>query len=337
MKPVFYSLFMFFMALGMGYAFEKSVPKDLHIDNSSKIYGATVPTTFELYAFAPDMLIGWNTALYDTEKKYIPEKYKKLPILGGWYGSGNFPNKETLLSRKIDAAFSLGSYKLFNNKIKEFMNDIKIPCVVLSPKSLKEYAVLYKELGVVLNREERGAELAKYVEKSLKTASDITKRVKKKKRVYVALQDNGLTTQCPADYDNDILAIAGGINVHKCISDKSVREQVNMEQILTYNPDMILVDKKEFFKTIKTDKKWRKIPAVQNGNVILVPREPFSWLEKQTVMRFLAVQYIAAKLYPEYSNLDLQKEARSYLKLFLDYDMTDEEANLFINPEKTVK
>ena len=48
------------------------------------IYCATPPSTFTLYAFAPELLAGWNTPLRDYEKKFM-EKTKAYPWLRQGY------------------------------------------------------------------------------------------------------------------------------------------------------------------------------------------------------------------------------------------------------------
>ena len=47
-----------------------------------------------------------------------------------------------------------------------------------------------------------------------------------------------------------------------------------MEQVTTWNPDLIIVDDPGFYKTIYNDTLWLSINAVKNHRVYLVPPVP---------------------------------------------------------------
>lgn len=331
-RVLFLNIFILFSAVS-GYTFEVSIPKDLKLDNKSKVMGATVPTTFMLYSFDADIIAGWNTPLYSHEKKYIPEKYKKLDVLGGWYGNGSYPHKEVLLSKKIDAAFAVVSdnskTKKEIMKMQEYMASINIPFVSIQGTSINDDIKIYEILGKMFHNEKRSDEINSYITKSIENTKKITDKVKNKKRVYLALGENGLKTRCV-----NSLILAGAEYVHKC---SVFDETISIEQLLIYNPDIIVIGKKAAYEYIKKDKKWAKIKAVKNNNILFVPEEPFSWVEKKTVMEYFVIQYLAAKLYPEYADIDLHSELMEHIKLFFHYDLTYDMAERLINYEKYYK
>lgn len=331
-RILFLSIFILCFAFS-GYSFEASIPKDLKFDNKSKVMGATVPATFMLYSFDADIIAGWNTPLYSHEKKYIPEKYQKLDILGGWYGNGSYPHKEVLLSKKIDAAFAIASDSSKNKKniekMREYMASINIPFISIQGSSINDDVKIYSLLGKIFNNEKRSDEINKYITKSIENTKKITDKVKNKKRVYLALGENGLKTRCV-----DSLILAGAEYVHKC---SVFDETISIEQLIIYNPDIIVIGKNGAYEYIKKDKKWAKIKAVKNNNILFVPEEPFSWVEKKTVMEYFVIQYLAAKLYPEYADIDLHKELMEHIKLFFHYDLSYDMAERLINYEKYYK
>ncbi len=332
LRFIFTVLFALFFA-NIGYTFEYSIPKNIKFDNTSKVMGATVPTTFMLYSFDADIIAGWNTPLYSHEKKYIPEKYQNLDVIGGWYGNGNYPNKEVLLSKKIDAAFMVSSSNMNMQKyvktMQEYMTSVNIPFISIQGTSIDDDIQIYNMLGKLFNNEKRSTELNSYITKSIENTKKITDKVKKKKRVFLALGNNGLKTRCV-----DSILLAGAEYVHNC---KTFDETISIEQIMLYNPDMIIIGKKSAYDYIMNDKKWAKIKAVQNHNILFVPEEPFSWVEKKTVMEYFVIQYLASKIYPEYSNIDLHKELMEHIKLFFHYDLTYDMAEKLINYEKYYK
>lgn len=327
-RVLFLSIFILFSAFN-GYTFEADIPQDLRLDNKSKVMGATVPTTFMLYSFDADIIAGWNTPLYSHEKRYIPEKYQNLQVLGGWYGNGNYANKEMLLIKNIDTAFYIGMQSAWISEIKTYMKSIKIPFAAITGSSINDDIKIYSLLGKIFNNEKRSEEINKYIIKSIENTKKITDKVQNKKRVYLALGDNGLKTRCV-----DSLILAGAENVHKC---NNFDNTISFEQLLLYNPDVIVIGKKAAYEYIKKDKKWAKIKAVKNNNILFVPEEPFSWVEKKTVMEYFVIQYLASKLYPEYADIDLHNELMEHIKLFFHYDLSYDMAERLINYEKYYK
>lgn len=291
-----------------------------------KVYGATVPTTFLLYSFHPDLIAGWNTKLYSRELKYINDKYKNLPILGGWYGNGNYPNKETLLQHKIDTAIVVDASRGFNDKIESYMKSINIPLIAMKTYNLEDDKLLYKKLGELFQMSDRSKAIIDYIDRADKNLKSVVSKVSKKKKVYFAMEEDGLTTRCP-----DIIKSAGGENVHKCVT---FSERLNLEQLYIYNPEYIVTTDIKFYKDVYKNKKWKRIKAVKDKNVILFSDEPFSWIEKKTFMYYFTVQLLASRLYPEYSSIDLKKEIMEHFKVFMHHNLTEEMAEKLLNPEK---
>lgn len=64
----------------------------------TRVLSTEPPTTILTYVLAPDKLIGVNFDLNQINGSvYLPEKYRSLPNVGGWYGktTGNY---ETFIS-----------------------------------------------------------------------------------------------------------------------------------------------------------------------------------------------------------------------------------------------
>jgi hypothetical protein len=50
-----------------------------------RVLSSGPPGGIILYTLCPDKMVGWNTELREGEKRFIKEKYQKLPVVGGWY------------------------------------------------------------------------------------------------------------------------------------------------------------------------------------------------------------------------------------------------------------
>ena len=83
-------------------------------------------------------------------------------------------------------------------------------------------------------------------------------------------------------------------------------EKLSMETLLQYNPDVILVQEKEFYERIYTLPTWQHVKAVQNKRVYFIPKSPFNWFDRPpSFMRILGLQWLMIRLYPDVYQKDL--------------------------------
>jgi iron complex transport system substrate-binding protein len=165
-------------------------------ENVDKYYGATFSANFMIYLLSPDNLVGWNGELRDYEIKYISEKYLKLPIVGGWYGQGNVPDKEVLLSAHISKAVVFYSGSPEESSAAATLKSLGIPVIMLKEERVADYAGIFRRLGTEFNIKARSEELALYAENSIEQVKAMLGNDIKKVKVYFAQGRNGLTTIC---------------------------------------------------------------------------------------------------------------------------------------------
>ena len=73
-------------------------------DKIEKVVGQSPPASYLVYALDPSLLAGLNFPLFESEKKYTTERYRRLPVIGGMVGEGRNLNLEVLLKIKPDVA-----------------------------------------------------------------------------------------------------------------------------------------------------------------------------------------------------------------------------------------
>ncbi len=303
------------------------------------VYAATPPSAFTLYALDPDLLAGWNTPLRDYEKKFIPPQYHNLPILGGWYGQGFVPDRETLLASGIKRAFYLSMGPHDAVPISETLSKLGMLVISVPGSKLADLAPGFRAMGRAFKREERGAALAAYAETALaKVASSMQDLpAEKRARIYVALEADGLASVCRDSERSEVFSLAGAVSVHSCPQGaEEAFLRVTFEQIMAYDPEVILVFHPGLMRKIPDDPKWRQLSAVRNGRVYFMPRGPFSWLERPaSYMRLIGVQWLANKLHPDLYPLDIKAESKSFMKLFFNLDLSDNQVNELFEPYGT--
>jgi iron complex transport system substrate-binding protein len=111
-----------------------------------------------------------------------------------------------------------------------------------------------------------------------------------------------------------------------------------MEQILLWNPDMIIVGRgsqASLYSTIMKDARWNQIGAVKNGKVCIRPDNPFSWFDGPPgPCQIIGMYWMINKLYPEQTkSLDLNGKVKEFYSKFLHYELSNNQVNsLLANP-----
>lgn len=301
-----------------------------------KVYSATPVGTTLLYTLAPEKLAGLNFKLTEAEKKYTTENYSKLPVLGGWFGKDNSGNAEEIMKGKPDIAIYMGDLDSTTiSKVDKIQSQLGIPVVMLDG-DLKNTAKTYEFIGNLLGEKEKAKELGNYFTKTLDDVNKALKNVPEDKRVkvYYAEGLKGLDTDPKGSVHSEVLELAGGVNIADVEMKKGYgRVSVSIEQILKWNPAMIIIDDaaakkdvKSSYDTITSDQSWSSIKAVKDKKVYKIPSAPFSWFDRPTsVNRIIGIKWLSNLLYPDYVKLDIKNEVKDFYKKFYHRDLTDTE------------
>lgn len=308
--------------------------------NINRVLSTAPPTTIAVYVLAPDKLIGVN---FEPNKQdgnvYMPEKYRTLPNVGGWFGkqTGNF---ETFIAMKpdiiLDGDVGVGDFK--TTLVERQQKFGTIPNVgVLDARNATQYDNSISFLGTLLGAEEQAASLSEFYNRVLSTVISRVASIpdKEKVRVYYAEGPKGLLTDPSGSMHSELIEVAGGVNVADCaITPGMGQTPVSMEQVTKWNPDVIIVGDPTFYKTVYNDTLWQVIPAVKNHRVYLVPQSPFTWFDRPPgVNRIIGIPWTAKVLYPEkFSDLNLPALTKEFYSKFYHYDLSDSEVNSLVDP-----
>lgn len=299
--------------------------------NIQKIYASSPVLLYSLYAIDKTRMAGLNFPFNEGEAKYLDERTITLPVLGGWFGQGKTPNNEMILQINPDVILLSDTIKkLGNQKIKESLGGAKnIPLIYLKSNSLEELVDSFSYIGTLTNQDQRAKKLEEYGKSTLNLAKEISLKSTKKPRIYYAEGKNGLETECDTSLHSELINLAGAQNVHKCEDTNPFGKQsINFEQVLGYNPEIILVYEKEFYQTIYKDFKWKHINAVKNKQVFFLPKGPFSWFDRPpSFMKLLGLKWLLSIFHPDIYQLDINQESKEFYNLFLNMQLSDEQLN----------
>ena len=297
--------------------------------------------TVDIYALDPNLLVGWNFRPVGDNRKYIPEIYLNLPTLGVWMGSGATPNDEEIVRQSPDAILCYWTADEVGCDMASSVRDETGVATLLIDYDIRSCAEMFRYIGPLLNREDRANELAKFCEAKLDYIAQCTSAVpeSERKSVYIAQGVGGLSTDPVGSmHVTDALELINTDNVAYLPGTKGQgmgMPTVNLEQIITWNPDAVLVseysmsdsESSDLYGEITADEDWKNVPCVREGHVYRMPQSPFAWFGRPpSVMRLLGCLLVLKLLYPDYTaDIDIVSETREFYKLFLRIELSDSE------------
>jgi iron complex transport system substrate-binding protein len=303
-----------------------------------KVYCTNPIGTIFLYTLAPKKLVGWNYPLSQQEKKYINKAYYDLPVLGGWFGKKNTGNIEEILKVNPDIIIAMGSIDNTDiDSVNKIQEQTGIPVVMVYGEDLLSFDKSYEFVGSLLGKETKAKELAEYVKGTIDEVKSKVENIPEDKRirVYYAEGPNGLQTDPETSPHTQVLKLVGGKNVADVSMQKGYgRTEVSLEQILLWNPDMIITDRisnsdeLSFYQTVFKNEEWKEVEAVKNGKVYGIPQCPFSWFDRPpSVNRILGLKWLGSIIYPDTFDYDIKNEVKVFYDKFYHYNLTEDEIN----------
>jgi iron complex transport system substrate-binding protein len=305
------------------------------------VAGTSPPTTMLIYMLAPDKLLGWNFKRTKKVFQSMPPKYRELPVVGGWFGkqSGNYENFILMHPDVVFVGYTNQGGPLSTvNRIQRKFG--KLPVIgVKNTVDITAYEAPIRFMGDVLGEKKKAAELISFYNKTMAYVTARVGRIPEgeKKKVYYAEGQKGLMTDPKGSPHSQLIELCGGVNIAECpLKRGRGRAEVSMEQVLLWNPDVIIAGNSTFYENVFSDPLWQNVKAVRNHEVYLIPHTPFCWFDRPPgVNRIIGILWTAQILYPEkFKDLDLAGRTKEFYSKFYHYDLSDEEFSRVVNPER---
>jgi len=298
------------------------VPDTIH-----SVYNAGPYLTVDIYMLAPDLLTSLSFPFDKSALPYVTPRVAALPALGATMGQGRQLNPESLLAQKPDVALAWSAPYADSARTEEMFAHAGVPLVYVNLDTMSEYPAAMRYMGRLLGRERRGNQIADYIEQALSKVKAAVSEIPeaRKVRVYYAESPDGLATECHTSFHAEPIALAGGYNVHRCELKSHVgMEKVSLEQVLAYNPEVIIAQDAGFAASVLSNPQWQGVRAVREKRVYYVPHAPFNWVDRPpTVMRAIGVQWLANIFYPERFPFERNRETQDFYRRFLNVDVSE--------------
>ena len=321
-------------------------------DKINRIYAPSPYASTLLMSLCSETLCGLFFPIEEHQKPFLNPCLLDLPVIG------KITEFEAIKKATPDVILIWGNKSNpIHPKSEKAMAELGIPHIYACCDELvdlRDYPAIYRFLGQVLEIEERAEKLAVYCEETLNEVAELVNSVhpQHRPRVYYAEGKDGTQTEYSHSLHAHLLNLIGDVNIHRgTLVGHPGMEQLTEEQLLAYDPEVIIVWLKEAYERITkkneiatastkprnddinqdrfatplteprndVNKKWSEISAVKNNRVYQIPVEPFSYFDRPPCfMRILGLKWLLSICYPEIYKKNFEEEKAMFLKLFFE-------------------
>lgn len=277
---------------------------------------------------AGDLLVGVSNSFSVDAQTYLPEYVFQLTEIGQLYGGKGEMDLEALLAAAPDVVIDIGEAKSsMAEDLQGLTDQTGIPFIHIDA-TVATTPEAYRALGRLLNREDKGEELASYCENVLNQTEELMAAVDAKgerKTILYCLGDTGVNVLAQGSFHADTVnAMAENVAVVEDVVSKGSGNEVDLEQILLWDPDVIIFAPDSIYDQVDTMEAWQSVRAISTGQYYKTPYGPYGWLSSPpSVQRYLGLLWLGALLYPEDVTYDLQEAVAEYYQIFYGCTLTD--------------
>jgi iron complex transport system substrate-binding protein len=301
----------------------RAVPVPARVE---RVFPAGPPAAIFLYTLAPELLLGWPRANRPEEREFLLPDVGGRPEVGRITGRGNTANLEVVLALKPDLILDVGgvnpTYVSLADRVQQ---QTGIPYALLDGR-FDGIPSGYRTLGALIGQREQGEAYARSAEG---TSTTITQRVaarpmQRRPRVYYARGPRGLETGLGGSINVETIEL---IAQNVASGMRGGLANVSIEQVLLWNPDVIITIDQDFMANVLNDPAWAPVAAVRARRVHLSPKLPFGWVDfPPTVNRLIGLWWLGKILYPDLFPEDLHALTRDFYTRF--YHVTPSAAQI---------
>ncbi len=279
-----------------------------------------------VFALAPEKMVGLASEWDSMAEEYLATEHYQMPILGQLYGGKGEINLEELLAVAPQIVIDIGEAKEgMAEDLDALQQQTGIPFVHIDAY-LENTAEMFGIVGELLGVEEQAEKLANYWTTHFDMVNSILDEVGESKAdlLYIA-GDEGLNVVANGAYHSEVIDMfSNNLAVVENPSSKGTGNEVDMEQMLMWNPQYLIFDSESIYGQVAERPEWQNMDAVKSGRYYEVPAGPYSWMGfPPSVQRILGMMWMEQLLYPEYCDFDLKAAVKEYYSLFYHCELSD--------------
>lgn len=203
---------------------------------------------------------------------YPPQKVKNIKKIGTFWN----PSIELITDLEPDLVVAPAAG--YNQSKIDKLTELGIKCFVVNPKTIDQILKTMEVLSKVTGKQESGKKKVTELKERVKRIDEKVEKIpiKKRKKVFFALDENSLWTAGNGTFIDDLIKRAGGINIAE---DKKGWYKYEPEKLIVANPDQILTGISEDQTRDEVIDMWSDksyLPAVKNNHICLIDEDVLS-------------------------------------------------------------
>ena len=279
-----------------------------------------------------DMVAIINGLKKDMLLNQLVPAIKTMPVPA----KGGVINIEALVKTKPDIVFLKPETAAISAEIKK-LERFSLPYFTAGYHSMTQQMDIIEKIGQLIGRHEKALAYTAYYRDVIKRTQKRTAHLRPENKIRVYHSVNEPTrTDGAGTIEADWTAAAGIINVSVGghLRGRANKNFADIEQILIWNPDIIIVNESGVDQDILSDPKWTPIKAVQDKKVYGIPVGISRWGHPGGLETPLAILWTAKTVYPElFSDIDLQKEVHRFYKTFFNLNLSPDMVHRILKNE----
>jgi iron complex transport system substrate-binding protein len=291
------------------------------VERLVSVYGSGTFTVYALGAADP-LVMAWYVGVKGIDRA-SEAMFRLEPRLEEILAFGD-PNVEEVVAREAELVLVDGSR---HSAFAEQMTDLGVPVIrylVETPEALIESVLLTGEaLGAEAS--DRAALFVRDYTRVLDAVADALTSLAPEEQVRVLFLGTDPLQVASGDmYQTHLIEGAGGTSVATELT--GYWNEVNLEQILLWNPDVIVIPPYGPVQPadLLDDPDWAAVAAVRSGRVHRMPRV-IAPMDTPVPESLLGVAWMATLFYPDLVGIDLAQEVESFYSVYYGYTLTDAE------------
>lgn len=282
-----------------------------------------------VFSAAPERMVALASDWSEDAHHYIDAQYANLPVLGQLYGGTADMNVEELAKADPQVIIDVGQTKAdMAADMDSIQSQTGIPTVHISA-DLNTMDSAYAMLGDLLGIRERTDVLADWCVSAWERTVAVMETVGAENKIPVlyCLGDLGTNVIARDSYHSTVLdLVTENLAVVDTPSSKGTGNEVNMEQMLLWDPEVILFAPNSMYDYVQDDPLWQNMTAIRNGRYYEVPYGIYNWMGfPPSIQRYLGMLWLTELLYPDQTDYDLYAEVSEFYDLFFHCEITREQ------------
>ena len=157
--------------------------------------------------------------------------------------------------------------------------------------------------------------------------NDTMDQVEARRSVMYCTQEDGLNVLARNSYHSQVLdRMCENVAVLEDPSSQGSGNEVNLEQMMLWDPEVILFAPGSYYDYVAEDPAWATLQAIRKGHYYEVPSGPYNWMgQPPSSNRILGILWLAQLLYPDLADYDMKAKTMEYYELFYHCTLTEEQ------------